>query len=298
MNTPVALFVFNRPEPTQVVFAAIRAAQPPILLVIADGPRSVAEVRLCEAARAVVQSVDWPCEVRTKFSETNLGCRRRMASGISWVFEQVEEAILLEDDCVPLPDFFSFCDLLLPQYREDERVMMLSGTNYLEDLAVPEGYVFSRYFAIWGWATWRRAWEKYDLLLSEWPRLKAERQLDLLYPPSMQTFWEAAFDAVHAGKIDTWDIQWAYSCVFNFGLSIVPRVNLVSNIGVVGTHSSVQDHNHHLPTFPLDVEKITHPTCVHPNRLYDDGVFRHVAPPSPSFARRVARKLRTLTQKA
>src|SRR6185436_19386626 len=175
-SVPVALIIFNRPDLTARVFEAIRQAQPRQLFVIADGPRNPDDERLCNEARQVVAHVDWKCDVRTDFSQTNLGCGRRPASGIDWVFSQVAEAIILEDDCIPAPSFFHFCERLLEHYRNDTRVMHISGNNYLpadkrssEREAQSRSYYFSKYTFSCGWATWRRAWKHYDSALASWP---------------------------------------------------------------------------------------------------------------------------------
>jgi len=277
VKTAVAFLIFNRRETTAQVFAAIRAAQPSKLLVVADGPRPgrPGEEQECKATRAVIEQVDWPCEVQTNYAKVNLGCRQRVSSGLDWVFSQIEEAIILEDDCLPHPSFFRFCEHLLERYREDERVMMIGGTNYLHNrLKVEESYVFSRYFSIWGWASWRRAWSRYDITMKEWPRLKKQEQLKAFYAqPYMRRFVTSTFDATYRERINTWDVQWFYSCLFNNGLSIIPRVNLVSNIGTLGAHSAGRSINNFFPVFPLDTEHMRHPDLVHPDVGYDDRFF-------------------------
>lgn len=234
LETPVALIIFNRPHTTRQVFEQIRAARPPMLLIIADGPRPdrPEEARLCAAAREVVREVDWPCDVRTEFSEINLGCRDRPASGIDWVFSLVPEAIILEDDCLPDPTFFRFCEELLARYRDDERVGMIGGTNPLG--AEPGGqasYFFTKYPFIWGWASWRRAWERYDRSASAWPELRRGGAFRAMTLPVERAYWERSFDAVHSGGLDAWDYQWTLTCWRERMSSIVPRCNLVSNIG-------------------------------------------------------------------
>jgi hypothetical protein len=159
VNTPIAFFIFNRPDTTARVFEAIRQAQPSKLLVVADGPRSTrpGEAEKCAATRAIIDQVDWECEVLTNYSDVNLGCRHRVSSGLDWVFEQVEEAIILEDDCLPHPTFFRFCEELLEWYRHDHRIVAISGDNFQNGHQSGEfSYYFSRYVHIWGWATWRR----------------------------------------------------------------------------------------------------------------------------------------------
>jgi hypothetical protein len=277
LKTPVAFMVFNRPDTTERVFAAIRQAQPEILLVVADGPRlgRPGEAERCSEVRAIIAGVDWPCEVSTNYSETNLGCKLRVSSGLDWVFSQVEEAIILEDDCLPHPSFFPFCQAMLARYRDDERVMMIGGTNYLLDtLNIPETYCFSRYFPIWGWASWRRAWKRYDITMDEWPRLKAEDSLKSFYSQRfMQRHVSDMFDGAWAGSLATWDIQWFYSCLFNNSLCIIPRVNVISNIGLVGTHTSGDTSNNSFPTFDLATVKTVHPAMVLPSFLYDGKFF-------------------------
>ena len=166
LSTPVAFIIFNRPDTTARVFAEIAKARPPKLLVVGDGPRANrdGEADRVAEARAIIKNVDWPCEVLTNFSTPNLGCKKRVSSGIDWIFEQVEEAIILEDDCLPDPSFFQFCEEMLARYRHDDRIAMISGDNFLfGQVPVPESYYFSRYCHIWGWASWRRAWKDYDV---------------------------------------------------------------------------------------------------------------------------------------
>src|SRR5579871_4386735 len=165
LTTPVALIVFNRPDTTRQVFQEIRRVRPPVLLVVADGPRRdhPEDEQLCRETRAVAEEVDWPCQVLTEYSDVNLGCRHRPASGLDWVFSQVEEAIILEDDCVPHPSFFRFCSELLSRYRDDARIGTIAGTNVQGGRKRGgASYYFSKYPTIWGWASWRRAWALYD----------------------------------------------------------------------------------------------------------------------------------------
>jgi hypothetical protein len=304
LETPVAFLVFNRPDTTARVLGAIRAARPRKLLVIADGPRPdrPGEAERCAAVRALVDQVDWPCEVKRSFSDVNLGCGRRISSGLAWVFAEEERAIVLEDDCLPHPDFFPFCERLLDRYADDERVAMIGGTNFLLDELrdLPSSYFFSRYFAIWGWATWRRAWARYDFRMSHWPALREVGALATLYrQPFMQAHMARVFDLVHGGEIDTWDVQWFHACLFDNGLSVTPRANLVSNIGHVGTHTSDDRSNHDLPVFGLGAGELVAPPLVFPERRYDEEMFRRQFAPKPrGAAKLVARLRRALAGKA
>lgn len=235
LTTPVALLVFNRPEQTARVFAAIRAARPPRLLVVADGPRRGRpdDPERCAEVRRIVEQVDWPCELLCNYSEENLGCKMRVSSGLDWVFGQVEEAIILEDDCLPDPTFFRFCQELLHHYRDDERVMTICGTNLLRAWKTDiQDYHFSHNGCVWGWASWRRAWQYYDVKMSLWrdPAIRAKIR-NILGNDHFYRQKALEFDRVVSGSVDTWDYQWSFAQLVRSGLAVIPATNLVSNIG-------------------------------------------------------------------
>jgi len=245
LKTPVAFIIFNRPDTTERVFSEIAKAKPPKLLVIADGPRAnrPGEAERCATTRAVIERVDWPCEVLTNFSDVNLGCKGRVSSGIDWVFENVEEAIILEDDCLPDPSFFRFCEEMLGRYRHDQRIGMISGDNFQFGRRHGEdSYYFSKYVHIWGWATWRDRWRgAYDVNIELWPMVRDNGRLqDLVFDKDEANYWAAIFERVHQGGIDTWDYQWVFANWVEGRLSILPSVNLISNIGfgVDATHTT------------------------------------------------------------
>ena len=276
--TPVAFIVFNRPDLTQRVFEAIAKAKPQKLFVIADGPRSPEEAEKCQKARQVIDKVDWDCEVLTNFSEKNLGCRRRVSTGLDWVFSECEEAIILEDDCLPAPSFFDFCQILLEYYRHDERIMHISGDNFqLGQSRTDYSYYFSNYTHDWGWATWQRAWKHYDVDMKRWPQFKKARMVEFLCEdPYEQNYWTSMLDRVFEGTVDTWDVQWNYACWSQNGLSIVPDSNLVSNIGFRpdATHTVGVSHIAGLPT--TDIVEMRHPPFVLRNRDADAYTFDYV----------------------
>jgi len=281
LNTPVALIIFNRPDTTDRVFAEIAKAKPPILLVVADGPRKDQkdEAERCEAARAVINKVDWACKILTNFSAVNLGCKKRVASGISWIFDQVPEAIILEDDCLPHPTFFRFCEEMLIYFRDDKRIGMISGDNFQ---SVHErahcSYYFSRYNHIWGWASWRRAWAHYDQDISTWPIARQKNLLSIvLRNPKEIIFWNKKFDQVYEGRIDTWDYQWTFALWMQSMLTVLPSVNLISNIGfgVHATHTIEHSPYADLITSPVTFPLI-HPLEVLPNRSADDITFKEM----------------------
>lgn len=265
LETPVAFLIFNRPETTRRVFAEIRRARPRQLLVVADGPRPgrQGEAEACAAARAVINEVDWLCEVKTSYSEANLGCKRRVSSGLDWVFQCVEEAIILEDDCVPHPTFFPYCAELLARYRDDERVMHIGGANFTFGRSPRQAsYYFSRYAHVWGWASWRRAWRHYDVAMARWPTAH-NQVLDQFEHPTERRFWRAILERVYRGQVDTWDYQWAFACFVQGGLGVVPVENLVTNVGFgsQATHTVSESVVANMPAAALPTP-LVHPTAM------------------------------------
>ena len=275
LSTPVAFIVFNRPDLTQIVFDAIRQAQPKQLLVIADGARFPEEIEKCQQSRDIVKQVDWECEVLTNFSDTNMGCKLRVSSGLNWVFSQVEEAIILEDDCLPSPSFFSFCQTLLEKYRYDERIMNISGDNFqLGQIRSQYSYHFSRYTHIWGWATWRRAWQHYDVDMRLWVDFKSSSLFKAMFDTNYEwLYWSNIFNSTYIGEIDTWDYQWYFCCWIQSALSIEPSVNLVSNLGFRWDATHVKEENPlaKLPRF--NILSIVHPPMVTRNNAADNHTF-------------------------
>ena len=297
LKTPVTLIIFNRPHTTEKVFEAIRQAKPPKLLVVADGPRKdkPGEAEKCQAARAIIDRVDWDCEVIKNYSDVNLGCGRRPSSGFDWTFELVEEAIILEDDCVPHPTFFRYCQELLEYYRHDERVMSITGLNIqFANQRTEDSYYFSRYTSSWGWASWRRAWKYFDYEMKSWAEVREKNLLThILDDPQVAKSWTQTFDFTTNGH-DAWDFQWAYACWLQSGLTIIPNRNLISYIGyspVDATHTKEERGQYNdLPgeamLFPLK-----HPQFVVRNREADDFTQNTYYDYHPSFLKKVNRKL-------
>jgi hypothetical protein len=297
VRTAIAFLIFNRPECTARVFERIRQARPSKLLVVADGPRSTdsGDFANCRAARAVVdQGVDWECEVIRNYAEINLGCRRRISSGLDWVFQQVEEAIILEDDCLPHLSFFRFCEELLEYYRSDTRIMMISGHNE-HSLPATErkgekSYAFSSNVHIWAWATWRRAWKFYDVEMRAWPAARDGKWLrDVLTPEQNPSFWQHMLEEVYQGRIDTWDWQWTFACWMQRCLSILPNRNLVTNIGFSenATHTTKMTAHGKRPVFEMSFP------LRHQPYMIGDALLNYRALGLPSRSRFFFRKLRS-----
>jgi hypothetical protein len=309
MRTPVALIIFNRPDLTERVFAQIAKAKPAQLFIIADGPRPdrPGEAEKCQAARAVVDRIDWNCEVLKNYSDVNLGCGHRPASGISWVFEHVERAIILEDDVIPNLTFFRFSEELLERYQDDERVMQLCGHNYqLGQKHGPYSYYFSRRSICGGgWATWRRAWKHFDFQMKLWPTLRETSfLLDILEDKSLSDKWTKLFDTAYAGKpsspaahtADYWDYQWTFALWSQSGLSICPNTTLVTNVGYRedGTHTrSPNNLWANLPSGDMEFP-LRHPPYIVRNREADHffiALNKQQASSSPSVSARLRRKV-------
>ena len=291
LRAPVALFAFNRPETTARVFEAVRAARPPRLFLICDGPRAdrEAEAERCAEVRHVLEGVDWPCAVERNYADANLGCRARISSGIAWVFSRTEEAIFLEDDTLPDASFFPYCDELLERFARDDRVMMVCGYNALSHRPRGSSYWFSAHPRIWGWASWRRAWAGYDVTMAAWPAAKATPAWTTRSPLE-QRLWEQAFDAVKAGAIDTWDAQVSLHTWTTGRLCVIPATNLVANLGF-GPSAT----NTHAAEFPGPaVRPLTLP-LVHARQVSRDvgldakWVRREMAP-GPGSAQRLLRR--------
>ncbi|HEY2470439.1 MAG TPA: hypothetical protein VGI45_21770 [Terracidiphilus sp.] len=295
LATPVALIVFNRPETTRRVFSAVAAARPERLLLIADGPRASRpeEGELCAQVKEIVSRVDWPCRVETNFAAENMGCRRRVISGLNWVFSLVEEAIILEDDCLPDPSFFPFCAELLERYRDQAQIGHIAGFNpFAKHLSTRYSYFFSAMISVWGWATWRRAWQEYDEQLRLWPQLKAGGFLSQILPDKRAVaYWSRTFDAMYEGTgPNTWDFQWVYTCWTRNWLSIVPSRNLIQNIGfgADATHTTRYNHSFAIPATSIQ-SPFHHPPEIAARAEYAKVLHRRFY--TPSILRRVGRKV-------
>lgn len=244
VQTPVILIAFNRPDTTRQVLAALSQVQLSHLLVILDGPRSKhpKDQQKCTEVRRLIEKMDWKCEISTNYAENNMGLRARVSSGLNWAFEQVERAIILEDDCVADPTFFRFCDELLDKYEEDQRIFMISGNNYqFGRRQSPYSYYFSIHAHIWGWATWRRAWKYYDDRMTLWPHVRKNHLLRAYFKePRALRYWENRFQQTYDEKINSWAYRWTLSCWLQNSLTVLPEKNLVTNIGFGLTATNTQ----------------------------------------------------------
>lgn len=297
-RTPVAIFVFARPDTTERVLAAVRRARPERLYVIADAPRPdhPEEAELCRRTRALFDDVGWDCEVATDFAEERTTLKRHIESGMDWVFGRAGEAIVLEDDTIPDPTFFPFCDELLEHYRHEERVMSICGANFQFDgPASDDSYYFSRYPGGPGSATWRRAWTAYDPEMAEWPRVRETDWVSRFSDsPHSDDYWRYVLEQTHRDR-DHWDRAWLFACWLHGGLHAIPNPNLIANVGFRedGTNVSLEDAGvyNDLPTEPMAFP-LVHPPELRRNERADAFVdsLMHAGRLSRVFARLRARK--------
>lgn len=257
-NTPILLLAFNRPETTEKVFAGIRKIRPRKLFISIDGPRKnhPEDIEKRKQVISIIKKVDWPCELKTLIRNKNLGCGMGPATAIDWFFQNVEEGIILEDDCLPTPDFFIFCSELLEKYRNDERIMHIAGYSFQRGKSKsPYSYYFSNYPYEWGWATWKRSWKLFDVSMGEYPEFLKGRYLKLVFQNLIERVYiKRIMNFTFFKKPDVWDAQWVFAMISNGGLSIVPNKNLVSNIGFNknATHTNKRDSYLSMPTEKID----------------------------------------------
>lgn len=285
-STPILFLIFNRPDTTEQVFAKIKEIKPKYLYVAADGPRENrnGEKELCEQTRKIViEAIDWDCEVKTLFRDKNLGCGKAVSSAITWFFDNVEEGIILEDDILTSIDFFFFCSELLKYYRNEENVYSISGSNFLDGKKYNEkSYYFTRYPFIWGWATWKRAWKKYDYNMKELSDFVKSKKIEKIFDnKAEQIFWTSYFEK--AKDIDTWDFQWSFTVMNHDGCSIAPCVNLTKNIGFGPDATHTKNDNPKISAFVLEnISKIKYRKNIEVNKFADRYTFENYYMPIKS----------------
>lgn len=274
-NTPILLMIFNRPDTTAKVFDEIKKIKPKQLFVAADAARvdNAEDIALVEQTKMLVENmVDWDCEVITLYREKNLGCKRAVSSATTWFFEHVEQGIILEDDCVPDQSFFMYCQELLEMYKDDSSVMHIGGSNFQHGKKRGDAsYYFSAYNHIWGWATWKRAWDKYDVNIADFPKFVEQEKIKTIWNKTyIQNIWLKKFASVFEKKVDTWDYQWTYTIWNNGGRCIIPNTNLITNIGFGedATHTKRKDMYANMKRNLIG--KIIHPENTEINKIADE----------------------------
>lgn len=298
MNTPIALIIFNRPKQTKEVFETLRKIKPTKLYVIADGPRHENERDACEKARAIIDTIDWECDLKKKYSDKNLGCGINESKGLDWVFENEETAIILEDDCLPDDTFFRFCTELLEKYKDDKSVMHISGNFFQQknkNFRDNHSYYASILPHVWGWATWRRAWQKYDYNLTSWPQTKKDGSLIPWFNnPAAYEYWSGIWDEYKTYEVNNYDARWVFACMINHAICINPTVNLITNIGFdeSATHTKTPDDSANIPTTPMQFP-LNHPASLNINYKADKYTFRKNFGVDEKLIYRIVRPIKT-----
>lgn len=283
LTTPVAFFIYKRPEATRQSFAQIAKAKPKELFVVADGPKHPGEDLAVEESRKILKKIDWDCQVYTNMSDVNLGCKQRFMTGLKWIFSHCEEAIIIEDDIIVSPVFFKYAQDLLEYYRDDIRVYSIGGCNIgYENKTKKNSYSFSNFMNMWGWATWRRAYNNIDFEMKEWNSFRSSSEFKKSLKKDRENLWLknwiTKFDRAYEGKVDTWDYQWIYSQLRHNGVSIVPTTNMVANIGYgeVATHTANSEHLDRAKLTSKDINfPLIHPYKIKIDRNYEDFIIRN-----------------------
>ncbi len=283
-KSPVAFIIFNRPDLTRQVFECIRKVKPAKLYIISDGARTPEEKTLVDQTRAVVEDIDWDCQVFKKYSDKNQGGKWGPYNGLSWVFEQENEAIILEDDNLARVSFFRYCDELLERYRDDNRIFTISGGNFMDpETRFKYSYWFSTINGLWGWATWRRSWKKIDMKITKWGELRNTDWLKAQIPDKqIREMYASKFDRVYFGKYgDKVGLGYAYTfaMMFDNALDIRPEKNLVSNVGFRPDANNTKKAEAwaNFPTTELSWP-LRHPPEIKSNVEWDIQVYRQLDP--------------------
>ncbi len=288
LNIAVLFLVFNRLDTTKQVFEAIRKAKPPRLYIAADGARESkeGEDKKTQAVREyIIENIDWDCEVKTLFRESNFGCKMAVSGAIDWFFENEEMGIILEDDCLPSQSFFWFCEELLEKFKDDMRIWHIAGNNFHFGWKRDEDYSYyfgGIYGSIWGWASWKSRWNYYDVNMKNYDEIISKRYLENCYDGSDAVKNRInEFSNIKRG-LDTWDFQWVYTRWINNGLTIIPIKNLVKNLGFGedATHThSINDKRANMHTYNIDLD-LKHPTFVIRDVLSEKKFYNDFAKPS------------------
>jgi len=277
-ESAVLLITFNRPETTIEVLKALQIAKPKVLYVFSDGPRSKEDNILRDKVQSLVDEyVIWECKLYKQIMDKNLGCGPGPIFAMNWAFEHEDRIIILEDDCVPSPAFFPYCNYLLEKYLNDERIWMISGDNACPEYALSSDYIFTNYPHSWGWATWKRCFEKFDPQMINWPEYRNKKMLYSILPPKEAHFFEKKYDSIFKDKNSLnhiWDFQFGFSIRANGGLGIMPRVNLIKNIGYMGTHSNKKGFCHDRAVDD-NYQIVTEPLFIVADYLHDRYHFKH-----------------------
>lgn len=309
-EAPVLLITFNRADNTRKVFEKIREAKIKKLYVANDAPRpgNINDEQNRKKIREMLNEIDWDCELHTLFHEKNQGCGFGPVTAITWAFNNEEKLVILEDDCVPSLSFFPFCNEMLNKYYNDTRIWLVSGRSHQSNSIyfTNQDYIFSHYAHTWGWATWKRCWNHFDMKMSDFPEflimggavnvLSSRKEGDLYNKHLSKRFNNIEQEITHS-----WDTQFLYSYIKNGGLGIVPSKNLIKNIGVNGTHYSGKENNFTKMNASDNFKVTKHPKFIIINNEYEklhfDNHIKKVLGTPSIYIRIINKVLRLLNLK-
>ena len=294
-ETPILLISWKRPQKTLKVLNEIRKISPTKIYLACDGPIKndpVNKEKVLQTRKILNNEIDWHCEINRLYSDTNNGCKIGVSKAITWFFKNEEQGIILEDDCIPHKDFFNFCSILLEKYKNDSRIWCISAHNNQGGEKQGNGsYYFSRYSHCWGWATWRRCWKFYDPYIKSWPEIKKGGILNNIFcKKEIIRFWERIFDNIYYNsKPNTWDYQWSYLCFLNSGLTIIPNINLVNNIGFDAEATHTKNDSYFTKNKELELEEsgifpLIHPQQITISKLADEKIEFLIYSGYPKFS--------------
>jgi len=278
-STPILFIIFRRKEVALKSLERIRKVQPARLYIACDGARSNVEGErelVEETRKAVAGAIDWPCDIHTLFQDRNLGCSMGVYTAINWLFEHEEQGIILEDDCMMQESFFTYAEELLDKYKDDERIGMIDGANYVKGVDIPDSYGFSHYKSTNGWATWRRAWRLMDLNM-DWRKTPYADSIirNNGYRAKDVKYWKYRIKVIDHNDASAWDWQWYFTLAAHNMLGIYPKYNLTTNIGFGegATHTSDgKTPDEYIANRELEFP-LVHPRYVVPFAPFEKGFY-------------------------
>ena len=280
LKTPILIIVFNRPHLVQELFNEIKKQKPKELFVFCDGARKdKAEAKeLLNKSQSIFNTqIDWDCKLKTYYLSENKGAGRAISTAIKWFFDNVEEGIILEEDCFPHKDFFPYCEELLERYRDNKQVMFIGGNNFQEREKDSSSYYFSSYSHVWGWATWKETIKDYSFEIENISKKDFRKILKTYFGDSWheRQYWNDRFNLIKKNKINSWDYQLLFNIWKQNGLSIIPKVNLVKNLGFDKSSLHCKNENDDLANLSIgNIMPLTHPKTITINREADYFYFK------------------------
>lgn len=235
MQIPILLLVYNRYEGTEKLIKILNKIKPKKIYIAADGPKlnNIIDIANCSRVRKLFDKINWRCKIYKKYNNYNLGCKESITRSLNWFFSKVKEGIVLEDDCLPNKSFFRFCNVMLKKYRYNNKIFCISGSNYSKNTKIKSSYYFSKYPHCWGWASWRRAWKYNETNISFWPKYKKTDIWKKLHTNYIEKiYWEKIFNTTYNNNFNSWAYPWTLSVWKKNGLTIIPKKNFITNIGI------------------------------------------------------------------